>query len=839
MHFKKSIIALTLASTLAACGGSSSSDTPTAAAPLNINGTASKGLILGGTVTAYLINDDGTKGTTVGTATTDTTDGTYELTLDAGNNGKALIVEITATDGSQMKCDLSVCLADDDPEIAITFGELYPLPSDFELSAVSSGSDSGTIDINITPLTNIAAALALDKVEGGANPAAAAEAANYQIADLLGLDGDVTELPIVDLTEADAINGADADALEANLISAAVVEAALNNSVDGTSLEDALDSFVTQYVASNGIADTEGDGVDTSSVSLEEIAAASQTLTGTMVTEVEGVSAEDDNIAAVETALISAETEAAAGSTEPTQGDVPDDIGSEGLLATKAFVSQVSTLNVATQIDGAKAFEEQISLASDLASDDLDANAEALSLATEAIAAAVVANQAAIALKEPITSFVHSTLNDKIVVAIGTNGEQVTYTVDQSLDIVDFNYDTGENVTTATTIKLVAAIADYSNTIVESETDDKTNNIYTWTSKGEASLDLTLSGSVSTEQVSITINDGSHVIATLTDDEKEEDEYTYTEGPIEGGSSTTRTEGYTAVGSISVTGVDINLSATIAQLASTEITDPIKFTGDFKIEASLLSVAFDETDQYEQSSSSSQTYDESTGVTSYTNTWDSSSTDAGTEIINIDDLTVSLSGIFSNSTKSLEAVMAITASGIKETCVWEGEWSYSNTNLDGVNTSSNNNHYNNDDCNLTDETAETYASASINVRMTLDVDGIDNDVNLEAAIQRTGLEDGIASIDLTYGGNQLDFDFNSDDIVEVEGETVNSTTITATLTNHNGVTLTATNILTDDAINNDNDTSVITGVITHEGEEFATVSDEGIVTFSDGTFVSL
>jgi len=702
-----------------------------------------------------------------------------------------------------MKCDLTVCLADNDPAVAITFGELYPLPSDFELSAVSSGSDSGTIDINITPLTNIAAALALDKVEGGANPAAAAEAANYQIADLLGLDGDVTELPIVDLTEADAINGADADALEANLISAAVVEAALNNSVDGTSLEDALDSFVTQYVASNGIADTEGDGVDTSSVSLEEIAAASQTLTGTMVTEVEGVSAEDDNIAAVETALISAEEDAAAGSTEPTQGDVPDDIGSEGLLATKAFVSQVSTLNVATQIDGAKAFEEQISLASDLASDDLDANAEALSLVTEAIAEAVIANN-----KETVTSFVHSTSNGDISVAIGTSGEKITFTVDQALNIVDDS--TGVAVTTATTIDLEAAIAEYTYTPVETGHEKYESGDNVWTKKEDASLDLSLSGSVSTDQVSITINDGSHFVATLNTDFKEVDVEPETNRDSETWEHT-GTDTYLT----SVTGLDINLSATIAQVASTEITDPIEFTGTFNITASSLVVNESE-DVLEDNSSFKY---------------------EGTEIINVDDLTVSLSGIFSNSSKSLEAVMAITASGVKETCTWGGEWSYSNTNVDGVDDISNDHNYN-DDCSL-NETAETYASASINVRMTLDVDGIDNDVNLEAAIQRTGLEDGIASIDLTYGGNQLDFDFDTKDIVEEEGETVNSTTITATLTNHNGVTLTATNVLIDDVTDNDNDTSVITGVITHEGEEFATVSDDGIVTFSDGTFVSL
>ena len=234
-----------------------------------------------------------------------------------------------------------------------------------------------------------------------------------------------------------------------------------------------------------------------------------------------------------------------------------------------------------------------------------------------------------------------------------------------------------------------------------------------------------------------------------------------------------------------------------------------------------MSVDFDEAQQWQNSESS---------------TGDSeSSTDTGTEIISIDGLTASLSGMFSNSSNSLEATVAFAASGIEETCIWDNEWSVTNTFIGGVGSNSAT-HTENDDCSLTGETAETFASASINVRFALDVEGIEDDVALVAAIERTGLESGVASIDLTYDGNQLDFDFNTDNIVETpEGDT---TTITATLTNHNEVMLTVTNIETDNDDNNDS-SSVTTGVISHEGEEFATVSDTGIVTFSDGTFVTL
>jgi hypothetical protein len=799
LPFKRNLsVALISSSLLFACGGSSDSGgSVVAPTPMNITGTASKGLILGGVVTAYLINDDGSQGAVVGTATTDATDGTYELTLDDSYDGEALIIEITAVDGSQMKCDLSVCLADPDDAVAITFGEIYPLPTDFELSAVSSGTDSDTISINITPLTNIAAALTLDKVAGGTAPAAAAESSNYQIADLLGLDGDVTELPIVDLTDADAINGATAEALNANLKSAAVVEAALSDSADGTSLEDALDSFVTQYVDSNGVADTEGSGVDTSSVSLEEIAEASKVLAGAM-TDLDGVNAEDDNIGDLNAALIAEEDAAAMGSTDANQGNVPADLGSEGLIATKEFVEQLSTLNVAAQLNGANTFEDEISLAGDLASGDLDVNAEALALATAAIAEAV---EATLDSEVPSTSY----QSGNITVAIGISGGIPTFTVDQDLDIEG----------TTSTVDLMAVVA-FSDEIVDEEVETDTGK--TWDIEGEASIDLTLSGSVSTDQTSITINDGSNVIATLTVDEEEEDLFSSTQGD----GSTTDTETETAAGLFSVTGVDLGLSVTIAQIASDEVTDPISFTGDFNIAATLLSVDYDETYEREIIESS--------------NTYTRNTTDNGTEIISIDGLTASLSGMFSNSMSSLEASVAIAGSGIEETCVWDNEWTFTNDNGQ-----SSNNNSNSDECSLTGETASTYGSASINVRFALDIDGIEDDVELVAAIARTGLESGVASIDLTYGGNQLDFAFDTDDIVEVgEGNTTITTTTTATLSNHNGVVLTMTDVETDYVDDSElSDTYITTGVISHEGEEFAVVSEDGIVTFSDGTFVSL
>lgn len=836
LPFKRNLsVALISSCLLFACGGGSDSSSGSST---SLSGTASKGIILGGAVTAYLIDSDASdgKGDEVGTAITNATDGTYELTLADTYNGEALIIEITAADGSQMKCDLSVCKAADGAEPAIIFGDLYTLPSDFELSAVASGTDSDTISINITPLTNIAAALTLDKVSEGAAPADAATLSNFEVAQTLGLGSDVTALPIVDLTDADAINAADSDALEANLKSAAVVEAALSGSADGTSLEDAIDSFVTQYVDSNGVAETEGTGVDTASVSLEEIAAASQELATTLITELDGVSAEDENIAAVEVTLDAEETAAAGGTTDIIVVDIPDTLGSEGLAATKQFVSQLRNFTVATQLDGdelsdeqnalndVNAFKDEISLVSDLVSSDFDVSAEALSLAAAAIAEAV---DAALDSETPLTTHTYVSESGNITVAISVSGDTVTYTVDQTLTVAN-----SIGVATIATIDLTAVL-EFSDTIEDSETetgpdivntDELYSETYTWSVDGTASVDLALSGSVSTEQVIITIDDGSHFIATLTVDEEELDEDLYTYTPGEEQDTWTEHESETASGLLSVTGVDIELSVIIAQVAGGDITDPISFTGDLDIAATLFSVDYDETELYE--------YDETESNITDSYEYSESQTNSETEIVSIDGFTASLSGTFSNSENSLAATVAIAASGIEETCTWSNEWSYTSSN------GSDNSHSESDDCSLTGETAGTFGSASISVMLSLDIEGIDDNVELDALIQRTGLESGIASIDLSYGGNLLDFDFDTDNIVE-EGDTTITTTITATLTNHNGVVLTVTDVETDYETGSDSsDTFVTTGRISHAGEEFATVTDEGLVTFSDGTFVT-
>jgi len=841
MHFKKSIIALTLASTLAACGSGDSDDyIPTTSKKLVLVGAVSKGLILGGVVAAYLINDDGTKGTPVGSAITDTDDGTYELTLDAGYNGKALIIEITDADGSQMKCDLTVCRDGDTAEEKITFGERYPLPSDFKLSAVSSGSDSGTIDINITPLTNIAAALTLDNVaKNKAKPTDAAAAANNQVADRFGLPGDVTELPIVDLTNADDIKSADANALEANLISAAIVEAALNDSDEGTSLESALGNFVEQYIDSDGIADTEGEGVDTEAVSLEEILAASKDLKSTVVAEVDGVNANDNNIAAVEAALITAEKKAAEGSTDKEQGDIGDDVGALGLIATKFFVKQLSTLTKASEIDKelkeGKAFEEQVSLASDLASDDLLACSRATTLATDAIAHAVTAYYK----DKSIKTFVYLSLYGPITVAITANSNDVAYTVENQ----PFSYTDSTGETIVAKGNLTAVITKYDNNIIKTGQeqydqythDNDANNI--WTEKGEASLDLALSGSVSTENLIMTIKEGSHFVATLSVDFEEKDVYSNPEPTSTlGGYSQTNAHTGTDFYSIKVTDLDAKLLTTIKQ--SGVWTDPVTFEGEFSIIAHSLESDKKDVHNETHATTVSQVYSKETATKDRTEQSDHSTTDTETETLNIDGLTASLSGTFTNSKNSLKASVAIVSSGIAQTCQrgYESSFSYTSLNYSTIDSSHTYNEYEN--CNL-DETAETYASASINVRMILTLNGIDDDINLEASIQRTDLEDGIASIDLTYGGNELGFAFDSvDGLVETEDDTTKTTTITATLTDHNGVTLTTTYVDIDNKINMDH-VDTITGIITQKGEKFATVSNEGLVTFSDGTFVSL
>jgi len=154
---------------LAACGGGGGGSTSGSggSATATVSGVASKGLILNGYATAYRVNSDGTRGASLATDRTGSTDGTYRF--EGLPTGLLILVEVTGGAGATMRDETSST----------------PLPIDdsFKLRAAQTTPDSGVVALQVTPFSEMAVALA--ESAGGLTPSRVQEANQY-VVDFVG-----------------------------------------------------------------------------------------------------------------------------------------------------------------------------------------------------------------------------------------------------------------------------------------------------------------------------------------------------------------------------------------------------------------------------------------------------------------------------------------------------------------------------------------------------------------------------------------------------------------------------------------------------------------------------
>ena len=239
----KKYILLFLIAAMSGCsgsgsGGNSTSTTPNTASDLS--GTTDKGIITGGTVTAYpVLNGIVDKLNPLGSDTTDA-NGVYAISLLDSYNGEPLMIEITTDGSAMMKCDLPSGCGDSDSG-PIAFGDDYPLIDDsFSLQAMIPSAPSSSLSVNITPLTNIAAALAQDMLSGDFDAVKIAQA-NSQVADRFGITGDLTQFEVIDVTDPIKVAAASDAVVEYAAISAAIV-AAVQKDNPGFKIDEAIKS---------------------------------------------------------------------------------------------------------------------------------------------------------------------------------------------------------------------------------------------------------------------------------------------------------------------------------------------------------------------------------------------------------------------------------------------------------------------------------------------------------------------------------------------------------------------------------------------------------------------
>ena len=263
-----------LALTIGACssGGSSSpapSNTPFTA---SVSGTAAKGIINKGIVTAVEIDSAGVALSTVGSAVTGI-DGSYALTLGASYSGGPVQVTITIDANSEMKCDVPVGCGTRSDGIAdsntsIDFGEWYK-PGSLSMKAIIPVASTGdVISANITPFTNMASDRAIAQ---GSVTAASVATANSEVSNLLG-GIDILHTQPLDITDPTAVSDGTATAVTYAALASSVAslspDPAAGEQVD---ISAALATLSNSFTDGMIEADDAGDASDDASISLQEI----------------------------------------------------------------------------------------------------------------------------------------------------------------------------------------------------------------------------------------------------------------------------------------------------------------------------------------------------------------------------------------------------------------------------------------------------------------------------------------------------------------------------------------------------------------------------------------
>jgi hypothetical protein len=477
-------VAIATALGLTACGGGGGGgSSPPAGA--TVSGAASKGIVIGGKVNAYLFKSDGTPDTaTVATATTDA-NGDYSLAIPAAHNGKPLYIVVDDNDGNAtMKCDIApACDTDGDGTGDVDFGETFNLAAgDLVMSAVLPES-TATVAINITPLTTVAAELAKSRIGSGASDSSIAVSiatANSQVSTTFGLGADITKIPVVDLTDADDVAanaGTNDAAINYAAINAALVSAKqsdANGEGSPVKIGAAITQFAQEVVSDGGLI---ANASNAGSTSLKEIFTAAVAVIDLVKIQVSDTIVEDG---------LDQQLTDATDAPLTTEGELDEPSDTSGLLGNyakvKAFVEELRELGTAidsslvgdgesaqtvkTILDG---FDDQIDFADTASSTDAEATINALGDAMNAIVDVYDANVEEMGV-DSIAAGNYVSPEDITVVVAVENGV-TTMSVDTNL-----NVDVDEQIiSVATQVTAVLTSLVINDNVIETPGEEFTN----------------------------------------------------------------------------------------------------------------------------------------------------------------------------------------------------------------------------------------------------------------------------------------------------------------------------------------------------------------------------
>lgn len=529
--------ALGAASLTQGCGCSSNNNNTTTTEPppvtttVDVSGIAMKGVVGLAQVQAFTLDSRGLRSPTpISTAITDAL-GKYTIKIPDIYINKPISLRITpALDNTtKLTCDIALGCGD-----SILFGQKFTLPgsSGLALETVLPALDQ-TKPANISTITTLAAEQARKALAANTNVsllAAAIKKANGEIANMFSLVGELSELELIDITDAAAVkaavNGGKSAVLRLSALNAAIVGASTAAN-PGISLENALkkliDDITGKGIASNSSNPQEAD--------LTKILSALSAI----LDEVKKLNANGVDLTEL---ITSVANDLGRVRNEPVDVYNPGTTLPDGTLSSKAydFADMVSrlinggdiVLDTAVGNSTIKAKSDKLrsqwDAAQMLSGPDVEALGKSLSMAAEAIAEAADAYHYDATLKTYTAG--------AIKVDIKTADPAVVYTVDQAIS--------------GNTVKLMAT---------SQHTDTKVGALETATGK------LQLSGSAANTMVKISVADSSSLEANkLTRETKNDVETTILEG------------------------LKLTLVSEVAQIEGGNITDPVTATGTLKFE---------------------------------------------------------------------------------------------------------------------------------------------------------------------------------------------------------------------------------------------------------------
>jgi len=528
--------ALGAASLTQGCGCSSNNNSTTTTEPppvetptVAISGIAVKGVVGLANITAHTLDSVGRfSPTPISSALTDAL-GKYTIKIPETYIGKPLSFRITPATSTQITCDLDIGCG-----TGITFGQKYPLPpsSSLVLETIVPALDK-TKNVNISTFTTLAAEQARKALASNNDLAALSAAikkANGEIANMFSLAGELSELELIDITDANAVktavNGGKSAVLRLAALNAAIISAS-QSANPGSTLEQALAKLITD-ITGKGIASNSSDSrvADLTKI----LTAVSNILEQVKLLNASGVDLTE--------LITSVANDLGRVRNEPVDVYNPGTTLPDGTLSSKAydFADMVSrlinggdiVLDTAVGNSTIKAKSDKLrsqwDAAQMLSGPDVEALGKSLSMAAEAIAEAADAYHYDATLKTYTAG--------AIKVDIKTADPAVVYTVDQAIS--------------GNTVKLMAT---------SQHTDTKVGAVETATGK------LQLSGSAANTMVKISLADSSSLEATkLTRETKNDVETTVLEG------------------------LKLTLVSEVAQIEGGNITDPVTATGTLKFE---------------------------------------------------------------------------------------------------------------------------------------------------------------------------------------------------------------------------------------------------------------